>query len=456
MGPRLPWMSDRENMAAAPDRLERFMRYVAWVARLGPTAEQARQANEVRDRVLAALAGVRYAAGGSKPHLGPLSPGCECCGQGTWSCLFINGLCTANCFYCPQDRDMREERGPIAEELPFDHPASFVDYLRRFGFRGVSFSGGEPLITFDRVITYLAAIRAAFGREMVIWLYTNGDLVDARKLAALRDEGLDEIRFDIAAREYRLEPVALAREYIPIVTVEIPAIPEDMAILERSLATLSIIGADHVNLHQLVATEHNYARLRDRGYTFLPPLSFREPPVLESELAALSAMAYAAERGLALPINYCSHAYKARYQNLAGRRRAAGCAAAPAARITDAGYLARWSVSTAPEALDALASELDRAGVPGHLWARGEAEDALILHETLLEHPALGTHRPELAYFEADIRATPRPGTVREIALAGGKTLYLTCREVARGTAAKTSDPWERLETGLQPISARS
>lgn len=441
-------------MAAEPDRLERFLRYIAWIARLGLTPEQAQQATQERDRLLAALDGATCAAEGSKPHVGALAPGCRRCVEGVWSCLFINGLCTANCFYCPQDRTVRQERGPIAEEIPFDDPTAYVAYLRRFGFRGVSFSGGEPLIVFDKVLAYLAEIKAAFGREMVVWLYTNGDLVDAARLRRLRDAGLDEIRFDISARDYRLRPVDLARDYIPTVTVEVPAIPEDRARLERCLGELAGIGVDHVNLHQLVASEHSYQRMAGRGYTFLRPLAFREPPVLESELAALRAMIRAAGLGLDLPINYCSHAYKARYQNLARRRRAALCAWEPCERITAAGYLARWSLTAPAEEIAALAAALRDAGVPASAWALNDAGTELALAEALPGHPALRGLASAVTYLEADIVAAARPGAVREIGLAGGKTLYLTRQQVARheGPAAAAPLAWEQMEAGLQPL----
>jgi pyruvate formate-lyase activating enzyme-like uncharacterized protein len=441
-------------MVTEPDRLERLMRYIAWIARLGLAPEQARQATEERDRLLAALGGAHYAAGGCKPHTGDLSPGCQRCIEGVWSCLFINGLCTANCFYCPQDRTMRQERGPIAEEIPFDDPATYVAYLRRFDFRGASFSGGEPLIVFDKVIAYLEEIKAAFGREMYVWLYTNGDLVDAAKLRALRNAGLDELRFDISARDYRLRPVDLARDHLPTVTVEVPAIPEDVATLERCLTELAAIGVDHVNLHQLMASEHNYTAMRARGYTFLPPLAFREPPVLESELVALRVMIYAAELGLDLPIHYCSHAYKARYQNLARRRRAALSVREPFERITAAGYLARWSLAAPAEEIAAVAGALRGAGLPAAAWALNDAGTELSLREDLLDHPALDGHAPALGYFEADIVPAARPGAVREIALGGGKTLHLTRQQVARhdGPAATAPAAWERMETGLPPL----
>ena len=53
----------------------------------------------------------------SKLYTGRLSPGCQTCIEGTWACIFINGLCTRNCFFCPQDRLMKKERQPILDGI---------------------------------------------------------------------------------------------------------------------------------------------------------------------------------------------------------------------------------------------------------------------------------------------------------------------------------------------------
>jgi len=62
--------------------------------------------------------GLKLAFTSNKIYTGSLSKGCEICGNGDWSCLFINGLCTADCSFCPQDREQRIERDPFTENLP--------------------------------------------------------------------------------------------------------------------------------------------------------------------------------------------------------------------------------------------------------------------------------------------------------------------------------------------------
>ena len=46
-----------------------------------------------RERLLASLEGrVETSFKKSKLHTGPISRGCQLCGEGAWSCLFLNGL----------------------------------------------------------------------------------------------------------------------------------------------------------------------------------------------------------------------------------------------------------------------------------------------------------------------------------------------------------------------------
>ncbi|HPS94125.1 MAG TPA: radical SAM protein, partial [Deltaproteobacteria bacterium] len=49
---------------------------------------------EIEDRALSAFNATKLFTGG-------ISPGCRLCGEGAWSCLFINNLCNAHCFFCP-------------------------------------------------------------------------------------------------------------------------------------------------------------------------------------------------------------------------------------------------------------------------------------------------------------------------------------------------------------------
>jgi pyruvate formate-lyase activating enzyme-like uncharacterized protein len=263
-----------------------------------------------------------------------LSPGCQTCAAGGWSCLFVNGRCNASCFYCPTPQD--ETGDPLTNGIPFATPEDYAEYVMRFGFSGASVSGGEPLLTLDRTLAYLAAVRQRAGDAVHLWLYTNGTLLTREIAEALRDAGLDEIRFDIGATNYNLSKLQLAVGCIPTVTVEIPAVPEDELLLRDKLLEMATIGVQHLNLHQMRLTPHNFRHLANRDYTFVHG---EKVTVLESELVALRLVRHAIEHQIDLPVNYCSFPYKRRFQHVAARRRGIPFVKSGDEVVTAAGYL---------------------------------------------------------------------------------------------------------------------
>jgi pyruvate formate-lyase activating enzyme-like uncharacterized protein len=276
----------------------------------------------------------------TKVDCSSLSPGCRCCGDGGWSCLFINGRCNGRCFYCPTAQD--DDGPPVTNGLAFTTPEDYAAYVSAMGFSGVSISGGEPLLTPDLTLAYLSAVRKRCGDTVHLWLYTNGILLTADLCSRLRDTGLNEIRFDLGAVRYHLKKLRLAVGNIPTVTVEIPAVPEDEGLLRLKMVEMAEAGVNHLNLHQMRLTPHNFGPLTGRGYTFLHG---EKVTVLESELTALRSVRFGLEQGIPLPVNYCSFPYKRRFQHAAARRRAALAVCASGETVTEAGYLRTLSAT---------------------------------------------------------------------------------------------------------------
>jgi pyruvate formate-lyase activating enzyme-like uncharacterized protein len=302
-------------------------------------------------------AGVRYASGNrSKPYTGSLSPGCLTCLRGTWSCLYINRLCTRHCFYCPQDRTISEEHCPETENhFSFDSAGDYIDYLKRFHFEGIGFSGGEPFLVFDRLLEYITEIRRVFGSRHYLWVYTNGDLLTGKHLQLLQGAGLNELRIDIAGNNYGLEPVALAAEHMDTVTVEIPAIPEDLDLVKGILPALEETGVRFINVHQLFMNRYNSSEFSRRGYSLAEAGTKRRSfSVLESELAALELLKQAVEAGLKPGMNYCSECYKERFYGRAFRRRYSSVGRQSWESVTDTGFIRRLSLEDSREELSLL------------------------------------------------------------------------------------------------------
>jgi len=273
---------------------------------------------------------------GSKPYHSHISKACQICGSGKWSCLFITNKCNASCFYCPAPQ--KQDEVPSTQGLNFKNPYDYAHYINHFGFEGVSFSGGEPLLFFDRTLEYLKALRQKCNPKLHIWMYTNGILADKSKLLALANENLNEIRFDIGATGFKLDKVKLAKGIIPLITIEIPSIPEEKDKIIAMLPQMIQAGVTYLNLHQLRLTHHNVKKLINRDYNII---SAERPLVLESEIAALEIINEAQESGLNICINYCSFHYKNRFQK-AGYRRLIIQKILPNAEITENGYIREY------------------------------------------------------------------------------------------------------------------
>lgn len=278
---------------------------------------------------------------GTKPWVNSLSPGCVLCGQGKWSCLFITGVCNAACFYCPAAQT--EDHQPATQSFDFDDPVEYASYLNRFGFTGCSFSGGEPLLVYDRLKSYLTEIRKSCSPDLYIWMYTNGILGSRDRFKELTELGLDEVRFDIGATGFNLKNLEKASGVVRNLTVEIPAVPHEEEKLIKILPQLEQLGVTNLNLHSLRLTHHNARHLTRHDYTYLHG---EQVVVMESELLAFKLMNQVAELQLNLGVNYCSSQYKRKFQRSGFRRRVAALMH-PAEYCSEMGYIIRLDEAAA-------------------------------------------------------------------------------------------------------------
>jgi len=122
-------------------------------------------------------------------YIGLLPKGCTLCHEGLKLVLFITGLCNRRCWYCP-------------------------------------ISDREPLLVFDRVIKVIELLKAEFGEEHHIHLYTNGELLSLNHACALKECGLDELRIHITS-ELSWKGIKNAINAGLNVGIEIPVIPNN-------------------------------------------------------------------------------------------------------------------------------------------------------------------------------------------------------------------------------------
>lgn len=294
----------------------------------------------------------------TKPSHNHISKGCQICGEGKWSCLFITNECNAACFYCPTAQNLDER--PSTQGLDFKSPEAYADYVNYLGFKGVSFSGGEPFLHFERTLRYLEAVRRKCDPEIYTWCYTNGILADKEKIQALADAGLDELRFDIGATGFSLDYVRKAKGIIPNITIEIPAVPEEMDRLKKLIPEMIEAGVSNLNLHQMRLTPYNAGNLLSHNYTIIPA---EKPIVLESELGALELLNAVEDMGLDIGVNYCSFFFKSRFQKK-GYRRMLIDLLAPEATVTENSYIREYEDDVLSYSTLKLAEESQEIAAP--------------------------------------------------------------------------------------------
>jgi len=382
-------------------------KFQQWKLNLRVSDESIEMAKTERAQLMDSLTytDLKFRAGATKVYQGNISPGCETCVNGLISFFYINGLCTRDCFFCPQNRAMENERPPAAAEMTFNEPDRYADYLETFGFRGVGFSGGEPLLVMDKLLLFLNCIKKRFAGNIYAWVYTNGDLIDERKLKDLRDAGMDEIRINVSARDYDLEPVHRARRYFENVTVEIPAIPEEVDRVKSILPVLADIGVKYFNVHQLSLSQYNYSKINERNYCMS-----HSPDgglvILDSEMSALRLLKHASGQSFDFSLNYCSTIYKERYQSWGMRKQLARTITADYEKISGSGYILQLSAKGNSACMNQTISAFEKQGTRKGLWKwlkTTEGDSRLLFHPDLIHFVPQEINNLSFQCFEAVI-----------------------------------------------------
>ncbi len=179
-----------------------------------------------------------------------LSKGCQLCQQGKWLCIFLTYRCNAACHFCPapfRDDRVQSAFGSTKEEI--------LPYLLKNDFKGISFSGGDPFIVFERLLEWFIYFKMVLP-DNYFWVYTSGINASQKKLEKLAAAGMDEIRFNIAASGYVSEKIwhyiRLAKKYFPKVAIEIPSISKDKPLLINALELMESENIDYLNLHDYI------------------------------------------------------------------------------------------------------------------------------------------------------------------------------------------------------------
>lgn len=273
---------------------------------------------------------------------GKLAEGCRLCVQGRKLVMFVTGICPRRCFYCPLSDSKKDKDVIYANEWKLDNEKDVGSLIREAeltGAEGAGITGGDPLLKAERTARYIRLLKKRFGRKFHIHLYTLPESVTEKKLKALHDAGLDEIRLHPDLSNTRgWQKIGIIRKFRWVVGVEIPAIPgmekETMKMVEFFKDKINFL-----NINELEISDTNAQQLVVRGFMPKDRISYG---VKESEELAKRIMRR--YYGKIKSIHYCTTTLKDRVQ-LANRiKRRAKNTAKPFDIMTSDGMLVRGAL----------------------------------------------------------------------------------------------------------------
>ncbi|MGE4272626.1 MAG: radical SAM protein [Desulfitobacterium sp.] len=247
-----------------------------------------------------------------------ISSACEICQKGMGTVTFYISLrCHRNCYFCfnPNQEDYEhytQHKRNVVEEL-----SQLLKQGQKFSH--IALTGGEPLLHKQEMLDFFRTVQEKTPKTHTR-LYTSGDFLDQEILQNLKEAGLKEIRFSIKMEDPEpfkkevYDRIALSKEFIPAVMVEMPVLPGSLKEMKDVLLELERIGIAGINLLELCFPFHNAEDFRKRGFKIKnPPFKVLYDywyagglPISRSELECLELMEFALEQQLSIGVHYCS------------------------------------------------------------------------------------------------------------------------------------------------------
>ena len=247
-------------------------------------------------------------------YTSPLSPACKMCATGSKLVLLATGLCPGHCFYCPLSFKKGGKDLVYADEWKLDgedDTQTLIQEARHIDAEGAGITGGDPLVVWKRVKTYIELLKEEFGADFHIHLYTSG-LKNTEYIPDLVSSGLDEIRFHPSPSSWlnmEKHPLcdAIKKALDIDVAIEIPALPGMETQMVSLINWANNMGMKWVNLNELEYSERNCEHLNNRGYSVRDDIS---AAVNGSQEAALQVLDRVAAQDVDVGVHYCSVSFK--------------------------------------------------------------------------------------------------------------------------------------------------
>lgn len=214
--------------------------------------------------------------------LNGIAKGCKYCIKGEKLVLFVSGICSTGCVYCPLSNlrkgkdsvwaNERECKEKIIEEI--------IGEAKQSNSLGAGITGGDPLIKLEETISYAKALKDRFGKDFHIHIYLSTKLVNIENLKKL-SEVVDEVRFHpmfLLGEEYDSEKdikiIKIASDFFEKdnIGIELPIFPNKKREILEFIKNVSC-DISFVNLNELEIGDSNFDyitknyELDKNGYT---------------------------------------------------------------------------------------------------------------------------------------------------------------------------------------------
>ncbi|MFH1622229.1 MAG: radical SAM protein [Candidatus Omnitrophota bacterium] len=220
---------------------------------------------------------------------GSLTTGCrDCCLKGKWAQIRTTSKCNTNCIFCYY-YDRKESQ--LWESIPkglycLDQGNRFFEErdMRLFfevqgekHIKGAAWLFFEPLMELDKIPSLMKFIH---NKGYYQWLYTNGILATEDNLKILRDAGLDEIRFNLAATNCSsqvIKHMKIARKYFKFLCIESPMFTGFFNSFIKKKKEILDTGVDHIHLAELQIFSSTIKVFKKEGPIYRYKLGYISP-----------------------------------------------------------------------------------------------------------------------------------------------------------------------------------
>ncbi len=284
--------------------------------------------------------------------------GCVQCQKGSKLVLFVTGKCHWGCDYCPLSDNRRETPDMFANERRCSNWDEVIEEGRAMNATGTGITGGDPMLDMERSLEAVIQLKAAFGPQHHIHLYTS---IPFNPINCIRfaEAGLDEIRFHLLDGTIdRYQQVIDECHEVGInVGIELPCEPDKESELIKLLDSINGSNVQFLNLNELEITVGNQENMDVRGFNLSGAMTAAAEGSLE---LGFKLKQYA--KDMSFHVKFCTASFKDAGQLRARFRRRATTNLRPYEVLTDDDTILFGAIPTntndAYDDLQELADEL--------------------------------------------------------------------------------------------------